>query len=219
MQDNFISKLSPSVRIVVLLLLILCLLLAKSIYLILFIATLTLILIVTTNKKVNLYVNTAKKLIITLSFFLIIYIIIFREYDIFNIGLLACKSIIILNLITIFILNINFRSMHEGLNGIFLPLKILKINVEKFSFDITLSFYFIKFLFESKEKIKYVQKITVKNYIFSRLLYAINQLEKMQDNLKIKFYKLNYKKSSFLSKIVMLLFIFLFVICIFKEVV
>ena len=62
MSNNFITKISPSVRIVALFLLILCLLLAKSIYLILFITILTIILIIIIDEKVNIYVNMLKKI-------------------------------------------------------------------------------------------------------------------------------------------------------------
>ena len=73
MQNNIISKISPTVRIICLFILSISLFLARSVFLILLITTLTLILMVTTWKKVNLYVNTLKKIYILLLFLLIIY--------------------------------------------------------------------------------------------------------------------------------------------------
>lgn len=225
MQNNFITKISPSVRIIVLMLLILSLLFAKSIYLILFITTLILVLVAITDKKVNLYVKALKKVSLLLLIFLILYIIMFRQYDIFLIILLLYKCLLIVVLFKVFLFNIDLKSMHEGLYGVFLPLKKLKMNVEIFSLDVILSIYFISFLIESKYKIKYVQKIrgkrmfNIKNYILPRLLYSINKLDRLQENLKIKLYKLNYKKADLKSKFIFILFFVLFIICIFKEVV
>lgn len=225
MSNNFITKISPSVRIAVLILLILSLLLANSIYLILFITTLTLILLIITNKKVNLYVKTLKKSSLLLLIFLVIYIIMFRQYNIVSIVVFSYKLILISILIKIFILNMDFSSIHEGLYGIFCLFKALKIDVEKVSLDVTLSFYFLKFLISSKENIKNRQLImgrkilNVKNLILPSIVYSINQLEILQNNLKIKFYKINYKKITLTSKIMLVLFLTLFIICVLKEVV
>ena len=225
MQNNIITKISPCVRIFVLLILTVCLILAKSIYLILFITTLTLVLFVITNKTVNLYVKALKKMIILLLIFLVTYIIIFKQYSIVSIVVFAYKLLIIGILVKIFLLNIEFNSLHQGLYGFLLPIKKLNLNVEKISLDITLSLYFMKFLIKSKEKIKTAQiingkKITnIKNFVLPSIIYSINKINCLQDNLKVKFYKLNYKKVNFSSKVVFILFVALFVACLFKEVV
>ena len=225
MQNNFIEKISPSIRIIILIILIISLFLAKSIYLILFITTLIFILLIITNKKVNIYVKFFKKTFLLLLFFFIIYIIIFRKYDIVSIVLIVYKLIASNLLINIFILNINFRSLHAGIYGCLLPLKRIKNNIEVFSFEIVLSIYFIKFLLESTDKIKCVQLINgkrkknIKNYFIPSFICAINDLEKLQDSLKIKFYKLNYKKSDLKSKLILIFFIIFFVVCMFKEVI
>lgn len=225
MSSNVITRISPSVRMLILIILILSLLLAKSIYLLLFIITLTLILCIITGKKVNLYVKALKKMSILLLIFIIIYIIIFRQYDIISICILLVKLIIVVVLFKILFLNMNFCDLHMGIYGILKPLKRYGFNIEKISLDITLSIYFINFLMESNCEIKKVQKINgikkinVKNLILPSIIYSINQLDKLQSNLKVKFYKLNYKKANISSKIILILFILLFVICVYKEVV
>ena len=224
MQSNIITRISPSARILVLMILILSLFLANSIYLILFITTLTLILFIITGKKVNLSVNTIKKVILFLLFFLIIYIIIFRQYNIVSNGILLGKMIIIVVLVQILFLNTSFSELHSGIYGILKPLKRRNFDIEKISLDVTLSIYFINFLMESKNEIKKFQQINgikrrnIKNFVLPRIFYSINQLDNLQSDLKVKFYKLNYKKVNIFSKIILILFILLFSICIFKEV-
>ena len=225
MSSNVINRISPIVRMLILIILILSLLLAKSIYLLLFIITLTLILCIITGEKVNLYVKALKKMSILLLIFLIIYIIIFRQYDIISICVLLVKLIIVVVLIKILFLNMNFCDLHMGIYGILKLLKRYGFNIEKISLDITLSIYFINFLIESNCEIKEVQKINgikkinVKNLILPSIIYSINQLDKLQSDLKVKFYKLNYKKANIYSKAILILFILLFIVCIYKEVV
>ena len=225
MQNNIITKISPITRIVAFFILTLSLLMAKSIFLILFITTLTLLLFIITNKKVKLYVKIFKKIVLLLLILLLTYIIMFSQFDIFSIFIFAYKLVIISIIITIFILNSNFKSIHEGLYCLLLPLKKLNINIEKISLDVTLSIYFVKFLIESKDKIKKMQIIkgkkiiNIKNYLLPRLIYSTNKLEVLQSNLKIQFYRLNYKKTNLLSKIILILSLLMFIICIYKEVI
>lgn len=224
MSSNVMTKISPTVRILILLILILSLLLAKSLYLILFITTLTFILLLITGEKVNLYVKLFKKMSILLLIFLIIYIIIFEQYNIISNIVLLGKLIIIVLLIKILFLNMNFSTLHEGIYGILKFLEKYKINVENLSLDITLSIYFIYFFMNSKnniiniQEINGIKKINIKNVIIPSITYCVNQLDILQSNLKIKFYKLNYKKINIYSKIILVLFILLFIACIFKEV-
>ena len=85
--------------------------------------------------------------------------------------------------------------------------------------------YFMKFIIESKEKIKLLPNIKTKKtlniskYWLLRLVYSINELELLRNSLIIKFYKLNHKKSNLLSKIALVLFLLIFVVCIYKEVI
>lgn len=225
MQNNFITKVSPSVRLIALLILILTLLLAKSIYLILFITILTLILFVITDEKVNFYVKALKKLSLLLLIFLVAYIIMLKQQNIISIVLFSYKLLVIMVLILILFLNTDFKSMHEGFYGVLLPLKKINLDVEKISLDMTLSIWFIKFLMESKDEIKYSQilkskkVINIKNLILPCIIYSINKLDILQNNLKIEFYKLKYKRINLRSKILLGMFLMLFVVCLFKEVI
>ena len=225
MQNNFITKISPNVRFTVFLLIILILIFANSIYLIAFTTTLILIMLILTEKKVNQYVNSFKNLIFPLLNLFVLYIIVFKEYNLFSTILFWYKSVLSVVLIDIFIFNTNFKSLNEGVYSFFSALKLLKVNVERFSFDISMSLYFIKIFVDSKQEILYVQKSNgiikhnIKNYLFSRVIYSINTLNLFQENLKIDLYKLNYAKADFKSKIIFLTFLIIFIICIFKEVI
>ena len=225
MFSNFIKGISPGVRLVSLILLISSLLIANSIYLIIFVVILTLILMIIKDKKVNRYVNTPKSDIMLLLITLLGYIIIIKEYNFFVIFLLLFKLIIILLLIKVFSIDITFRELHEGIYMILRPLKILNVNIEKFSFDCTISIFFIKYLITADKEIKISQtingkrKLNLKNKLFPMLVFTINELESLQNNLKIKLYQLNYKKMNIRSKIVLVLTIIFFVVSIFKEVI
>ena len=144
MSNNFVNKISPSVRIYSLIFLSSTLLLARSIYLILFITTLTFILFIVTEEKVKKSVNTLKKIVILLLIFLSIYIIIFRKYDILSLFAYSYKLIIIAMLTKVLFLNMDFCSMHQGVYGIVKIFKKSKKDLEKISLDIIISLYFNK---------------------------------------------------------------------------
>lgn len=225
MQNNAISKISPIVRILVLFILIISLLIAKSIFLILFITNFTLILAILTGKKVNFYVNMFKKFFWLLLFFLTLYIIIFKQVDILLMILLLFKFIIIFILISIFFVFIDFNSLHQSIYVLIYPFKKLNINIENLSLDIVLTLYFINYLFDSKIEIKNRQllrgrtKINIKNFVLPRLIYSSNKINEFQNNLQLKFYKLNHKQVDLKSFIILLIFISMFVICLIKEVI
>lgn len=224
MQDNIIKKISPIVRLIVAIILILCLLMAKSLYLILFITTFIIFLLVDTDKKVKLYVNITKKIIIILLFILFIYIIMLGKYQLLEILLLVYKTTIITIILAILSANTTFKELHEALYMFF---SIFKKNnqISQFTLDLALTFYFIKTLIFSSEEIKERQvlngksKIGIKNSILPRLIYSIDKLDQFQENLKINFYKINYNKINLKSKIILTIFLIMFVVCIFKEVV
>ena len=58
----------------------------------------------------------------------------------------------------------------------------------------------------------------IKNMVLPQIIYTINELENLQCNLKIKLYKLDYKKINLVSKIIFVLIFMMFIICLFKEV-
>ena len=224
MQNNIISKISPSVRMICLFILSISLFMAKSIFLILFMTTLTLILMVISGKKVNTYVNIIKKVVILLLFFLIIYIIMF-EYNTFNWLIFAYKLIIVTTLFSIFYFNTNFSQLHQSIYGCLKPLEKMKIDVEGISFDIVMALFFLKSLNDNKQKVNETQKmygkrqLNLKNYILPIFINSANELEELQCNLKIKFYKLSYRKSNVFSKLILIVFVILFILVVIKEVI
>lgn len=224
MQNNIISKISPTVRMVCLFILSISLFMAKSIFLILFITTLTLILMLIAGKKVNTYVNIIKKIAILLLFFLIVYIIMF-EYNVFNWLIFAYKLIIVTLLFAIFHFNTGFNQLHQAIYGCLRPIEKMKINVEDISFDIVVALFFLKSLVDNKHKIFETQKmygkiqLNLKNYILPIFINSANEINELQCHLKTKFYKLSYVKSSVFSKFVLILFVLLCILVIFKEVI
>ena len=149
----------------------------------------------------------------------------FRQYNIISIITLIYKLIVIMFFIKIFFFNIEFEGLHQALYGLILPLKKLNIDVEKISSDVALSLYFITYVMNSKDEIKKIQMlrgkktINIKNFLLPSLFYSINNLDRLQDGLKIKLYKLNYKKTNFGSKLLLIIFILLFVAILYKEVI
>ena len=224
MQNNIISKISPTPRIICLFILSISLFIAKSIFLILCITTLTLIFMIITEKKVNIYVNIIKKISILLLFLLIVYIIMF-EYNIFNWLFFIYKLIIVTFLFTIFYINTGFNQLHQSIYGCLKPLEKMKMDIEGISFDIVLSLFFLKSLIVNKQRISETQNIygkkqlNLKNYILPIFINSANELNEFQCQLKIKFYKLSYKKSNIFSKFILIVFLILFILVVFKEVI
>ena len=223
-KNNFIKRVTPLERLLILIIICLCLITAKSIYLILFITTLTLILLLITDKNIKIYVKSLKKVIPLLLIYLIIYIIVLRKYNIlFNLVLLY-KILIILILVKIYLLNTSFKDMHYGVYKIINPLKRFNIDTSKISLDFVLSLYFIKCFMGSFESISYSQKLSgvrkynIKNYFLPVIVCSINKMNQRIENLKISFYNVN-KNSNIKSKILLILFIILFIVSVFKEVI
>lgn len=224
MQNNIIKKISPGTRLICLLILTISLILANSIFLILFITTLTIILIMITGKSVNLYVNIIKKSYILLLFFLIIYILIFK-CNIVNCIFFSYKLIILLLLFSIFNFNMCFGQLHQAIYYSLSFLEIIKINVEKISFDIVIALYFFKKIISNSynlfnfKKIYGRKKQRIKNSFLSILLKTDNELNEFQNCLKVKNYKLKKESKNLFSKIILISIIILFVFVVFKEVI
>lgn len=225
MSNNIINKISSSTRIIITLLIILMLLMAKSLYLILFITVLMSILFLISNEKVNSYVKTLKNSYLFLSIILIAYIIILGKYNVISIVIFSYKLLIITFLIKFLLIYTNFKDMHSGIFTILKPLKTFKIDIEQISLNIVISIWFIINLISSKEKIKSSQtlknkhKINLKNFILPCFIWATKDIEILQTNLKLKFYKVKVEKLNLLSIILLTIFVLLFIVCFVKEVV
>lgn len=225
MQSKFIENIPVCVRIIIVFLMILTLFIAKSIFLILMITVLILIIIILMNKSVKIYIKMFIKLLLYLLFIVVAYIIISRNVN--GILILIYKLALILCLIKCFVLSVNFSTLNNGIYSLLIPFNKFKIfrNSEKISFNITSCLYFIIYLFNSDETVIKFQDINnkrkygIKNYFIPRLSIAIYQINKLQTNLELKFYKAKVEKLNFKSIILLLLFVILFATSIFKEVI
>lgn len=220
MQNNEVTL---SFKLLILLLLSATILIAKSLYLILFITVFSLIIIILNEKSVNIYINTLKKHAFLLLFIEIIYIIVCG--NIVGSFLFLYKLVLITILIKNIMININFNKLHSAIYTLLIPVLIFKIDLGKISFDITESIYFIKYFMESKRIINQLQdfknkrKYNLKHFWVPRLLYSNNKINLLNVNLEAKFYKLNKEKINIKSYIFLTIFIVIFIIALFKEVI
>lgn len=225
MQSKFIKNIIVWVRILILFLLVLTLFIAKSLFLFLTISTFGVIILILFGYNVKKCISILKKIFIWLLFVIIIYIIIYRNITIFGLFRLIYKLVFSIILMDCVILNLNFDELHSGIYSILSPLKIFNIDLEKKSFEIAMNIVFFReFLnssdrIEKKQSIKNKRSYRIKYFFFPRLLTSINYVDNLEEILKLKFYNLRIQKINFKSLILLTLFICLFVIAVFKEVI
>ena len=223
MQNKFIKSISPSIKLVCLMLLIFELAIARSIYLILFITTFIILLGLISNINVNTHIKFIKSIYLILLIFLLLHIIVFRDFNIVSILLVTYKTIFILIIIMIYENYVNFNDIYMGIYSLLKPFK--KFNIQKFSYDFTISLYFIKFLFESKEEIYKLQLLngkksfSLKYYFKPRLIYSINKLIDFELSKRSGQHVLLNKKNDFKSKLVLIIFLLFCILVVFKEVI
>lgn len=223
MQNKFIGNISTSVKILIQLMLIVILLIAKSIYLILFITVLVLILLILSNINVKVYIKSLKNSFIWLLFFVLVYIIVFR--NIFVALILTYKLILVILILKSFLVTTNFNKLSDGIYTLIYPLKRTKLNIENLSYKISISLFYIIYYLDSKSKIRSLKKICVnkglyyKNYLVSRVFIAVDDINNLEFQLKLKFYSPKKEKLNFKSYLLLFLFSLLFITAIFKEVV
>lgn len=222
MQNSALKKLSPAAKLISLLSIIISILIAKSIYLMLLLTTFLIFICILTSEKVNIYVKFIKKILFLLLFITFIYILVLSRGNILSILVFIIKELLICIYIKVFELNINFFELHEAFYKLLLPFK--KIDIATYSYDIAMSLYLINKWFESKEVIKERQifygkiNYNFKNKFLPRIVYTFNQINILNLKLKISNYKVHSEKSSFKSKITIVLFILFLILCIYKEV-
>ena len=215
MQNNGINV---SSRIMCTLLLCLSIFFANSIYLIIFLSILCLIFIILTDKSVKEYIYLIKKFKFWLLFIFITYIMFFR--NILNSLILCYKFILILFTLKQFSLTVNFESLNDGINS--LLKRIIKNNSSKISYNVTLILYFIKFYINTPDKtnnLYYENKWSFKKYIIPKIYMVINKLTKLENALRLKCYKSKVESFSLKSIILEYLYLLLFIVVIFKEVI
>lgn len=223
MQNRFIKNITPCVKILITFLIICTLAVAKSLFLIAFITILSLIILIMAGGSVNKYVDFIKKIFIWLLFIVIMYIIIYKSIT--GLVVFMYKIVLSVTLIDGIISRLDFDELHSGIYGMLTPLRKFNINVESKSFNIALNIVFLKEFLNSSDKISESQLMRnkrsygIKYFFFPRLLNSIYYVKNLEDVLQLKFYSLKREKINFKSVISLLLFIFLFVVAIFKEVI
>lgn len=223
MQNSIFNKVNVSTRILALILLSLSILVAKSIYLMIFFLIFLIILVILTNKSVKFYIDSIKKVKFWLLFIFLTYIIVFR--NILDSCIFIYKVILIIFIFKQFSLTVNFESLSNGIRTLLKPLR--KLNLDKLAYDIVVFIYFVNEYLNSKKEIfsnyNYDKKIrytfSLKYNIFPRIFFAISKINKLESSLKLKFYKSSNEEKNIASNMVLFIFIMLFIVVVFKEVI
>ena len=224
-QNSLLKDVVPIVKVLMLMVLIIGIIIARNIYLILFITTISLIIFIKSDITFRQYLNSLKAVMFTLIIFLVAYLFAVSEYKISNIILFEYKILLALFIIKTFKANFNFGEMHHAIYTIIFPLKITNLNIQKLSLNITLLLCFFNYFVNAKSEIIMLQrhngiiKITFKEMFLPMLLRAINNLSKLKLNLKANYYKMHCSNFNIKSKIILLICLLFFAVCVLKEVI
>ena len=115
--------------------------------------------------------------------------------------------------------------MHSGIYRILSPFKIFGVNIDKKSYNFAIDIIFLNEFLYSSDKIEKIQthnnkkSYRIKYFIFPRLLISINYIKNLESSLKLKFYTIKSFKTNFKSILLLILFISLFLMAIYKEVI
>ena len=222
MQNKDINNINTSTIIIVIFLLSLSILMAHSIYLLIFFSILCLILIILTEKSVKQNIYLLKKLKFWLLFIFIAYIIIFR--NIIGSLLFVYKIVLILLIIKQISTSITLENLISGIDT--LIKSITKKETKTISYDIALTLYFLKFYINSSEELNkkytkrvFINKFSLKYYIFPKIFISIDKIKKLENSLKLKCYTPKFEKNSIKSNILLFVVLMLFIVVIIKEVI
>lgn len=224
MSDK-IFNLSTLCKSIVFAILYIIILSTKNIFLILFISVLLLILCLILPFKVKKCVNIIKNYFILLLFFLFIYIILNGNILFFKTIILIYKYLLSVLLIFIFFSLLSFNDLNNVLYFFLIPFKILKIDIEELSYNITSAFYFLYYMTCFNEYIKGIKKyrnlrkISLFKYFLSKLMFANNEVNRLKTSHIINHYKRIYNKSDLKSKITIVFFVLFFMMFVFREVI
>ncbi len=223
MQNNIINKISPTVRIIISLILIFTLVVSKSIFLNLFLSILILIIIILSNIKIKDYLINFKIFIPWIIYSILLYIIIYRNVPMTF--MFSYKILLIVLLIETFIISVNYDDLNTGIYTIIYPLHVLGFNINNISESVSLYTYYIKYFNESSNIIKKSYeldnkvKYSVKDYIIPRLIISNKNIIDLKTSLRVNFYESKKDKLDIKSIVILILFVILFILVIFKEVV
>lgn len=223
MQNSVINKVNVATRILILQICSLIILLANSIYLIGFMSILFIVLLLLTNKNVKFYTNLIKKIITLLLFIFIAYIIYSR--NILSSFVFIYKIILVILYIKQFSLTVNFNKFTSGIKTLFNSLKINKLDM--ISYNIVIFIYFIKYYINSKDEIfvnynnnqKIMYIFSLKYNFLPRLFLSVSKVKKLESTLKLKYFSARLEQRNTLSTVILILFILLFIVVMFKEVI
>lgn len=223
MSNKYLDKITNSSKIIILFVITLIIIFAKSIFLFLFILTLTIIIAFLSLKSVKEFVNILKKVFLLLLFFILMYIMIYRNA--LDTLIFGYKMLNVFIIIGIFISIMDLKSLHEGLYTLLKPLKKLNFDIYKISYSIaSYVFFLVSFLKSRQYIIKFqldngIKKFNLKNYILPRLLLTTQNIKLLENQLKSTFYKVEYEKNNITSYLTVFSFLILFVLVVFKEVI
>ena len=224
MQNNIFSKVNVSTRIIVLLLLVLSIFIAKSVYLLIFLTLLCVLLILLTKKSVKFYIDTIKNVKLWLLFIFIAYIIICR--NILVSFAFLYKVVLVIIIVKQFSMTVNFYTLTDGIMTL-LNFIGIKFKSDKISYSIVSFIYFINTYIKTKKEVfnkynsehKLKYQFSFKYNIFPRTFLTMSKMEKLESSLKLKFYKPKSEEKNLHSKIILFIFLILFITVILKEVI
>jgi len=223
MRNNIIKTITPSVRILILILLILTLFLSNSKLLTLFVTVLTFLILILSNRTLNLYIQSIKKSTIWLIFSFAVYIIIYGS--IIGSIVFLYKLILTIILIKCFILSTSFNELNSGIYKLLSPLKKFNLNIKHLSFNTSLYTHYIMYLRDSSNIIEKSQVLnnkksySVKYLLLPKIMLSIDSIKNLENHLKLNFYNIKEEKLNTESILLLVVFIILFLIVIFKEVI
>ena len=224
MQNSIFNKVNVSDRIIILLLLIISIFITNSLYLLAFFSVFSIILIIITNKSVKFYIDLIKNVKFWLLFIFIAYIIIFR--NILGVFVFLYKIILIILYVKQFSFTVNFNNLTSAVKTLCKPVKNI-YDIDKISYNITVYIYFINTYMNSKEEIfnkydidkKIIYNFSLKYNILPRIFFTTIKTNEFESSLKLKFYKPKFEEKNKVSNIVLIMFLILFILIIFKEVI
>ena len=223
MKDKFLHNIIPLNKLIGLVVLIICILISKSLYLILFISTFLLILCILSKTKFIDYIRYIKKYWTVLLIAFIISLFIVKNLTFLKLLIIIYKEIIVFLSMILFSRSVNFDEFNTALYTILKPIKF--IDSKQISIDLTYSFCFIKYWFDSKENISKLQdfngykSFSMKKYIVPRILNLSERMNLLKKKNIINSYIVKYEKVNLNSKIILMVIVIFLVLCIFKEVI
>lgn len=208
---------NPLVKMISLLCMILMIVFSKSPLFIIVITLMTFIGVLINSKSLKYYVHNIVNICPMIVF--IVLLVLFTVKDV-NYIMFIYKTILLSMLIVSFMILSSFDGLNSSLYILLKPLSIIGLDVEKISFNISISIYYLLFFINSKDNVRMINKknnihsINPK-YFISRLLMTNERIANFKLSLKLKFYRVKrctFSKADIVFIVVFVLFtIFAFI--------